>query len=156
VHARTPGARAPGALCLSAVRNRSPEHHEPGARGRDRCHEFGEVDPSRHPAAGIRPPVPLESDHAALSGGLLGDIVKARAIDWLCLPFLGILATGLAYFWYYQAIAVIGASRSGIFINTVPVFAVVMGALILNEPVHLSLLTGGFMVVTGVYLTNKP
>jgi drug/metabolite transporter (DMT)-like permease len=92
----------------------------------------------------------------ALSGGLLGDIVKARPIDWLCLAFLGILATGLAYFWYYQAIAVIGASRSGIFINTVPVFAVVMGALILNEPVHLSLLTGGFMVVTGVYLTNKP
>lgn len=91
----------------------------------------------------------------AVSGGLMEDVIKARAVDWACLAFLGILATGLAYFWYYQAIAIIGASRSGIFINTVPVFAVIMGALILGEPIHLSLLVGGCMVVSGVYLTNR-
>ncbi|ADU61359.1 MAG: DMT family transporter [Pseudodesulfovibrio sp.] len=91
----------------------------------------------------------------AVAGGLVGDVIKARAVDWVCLGFLGILATGLAYFWYYQAIAVIGASRAGIFINTVPVFAVIMGALILGEPIHLSLLVGGCMVVSGVYLTNR-
>ena len=92
---------------------------------------------------------------AALAGGLLEDIMHARTLDWVCIVYLGILATGLAYFWYYQAISVIGASRTGIFINTVPVFAVVMGFLLLGEPVHLSLLTGGLMVVTGVYLTNR-
>jgi len=93
---------------------------------------------------------------AALAGGLFEDTARARTIDWVCIVYLGILATGLAYFWYYQAISVIGASRAGIFINTVPVFAVVMGFLLLGEPVHLSLLTGGLMVVSGVYLTNKP
>jgi drug/metabolite transporter (DMT)-like permease len=92
---------------------------------------------------------------AALSGGLLGDIVTARPLDWGCLIYLGVLATALAYYWYYQAISIIGASRSGIFINTVPVFAVLMGFLLLGEPLHYSLLTGGVMVVTGVYLTNK-
>lgn len=91
----------------------------------------------------------------AVAGGLAGDVLKARPIDWACLVFLGVLATGLAYFWYYQAISVIGASRAGIFINTVPVFAVIMGALILGEPIHLSLLVGGAMVVSGVYLTNR-
>jgi drug/metabolite transporter (DMT)-like permease len=91
----------------------------------------------------------------ALAGGLLADMVKARPLDWGCLAFLGILATGLAYYWYYEAIAVIGASRAGIFINTVPVFAVIMGAVILREPIHLSLLAGGLMVVSGVYLTNR-
>jgi len=91
----------------------------------------------------------------AVAGGLAQDVVRARAIDWACLVFLGVLATGLAYFWYYRAISVIGASRAGIFINTVPVFAVILGALILGEPIHLSLLLGGAMVVSGVYLTNR-
>lgn len=92
---------------------------------------------------------------AALMDGLVGEILHARFIDWVCIVYLGALATGLAYFWYYQAISVIGASRAGIFINTVPVFAVVMGFFLLGEPVHLTLLLGGLMVVTGVYLTNR-
>ena len=92
---------------------------------------------------------------AALVGGLFEDVVQARPLDWICIVYLGIFATGLAYFWYYQAISAIGASRAGIFINTVPVFAVGMGFLLLGEPVHFSLLPGGLMVVTGVYLTNR-
>ncbi|QJB56181.1 EamA family transporter [Pseudodesulfovibrio sp. zrk46] len=93
---------------------------------------------------------------AALSEGLMADIMRARLIDWGCILYLGALATSLAYFWYYEAISIIGASRAGIFINTVPVFAVIMGFLLLGEPIHLTLITGGLMVVTGVYLTNKP
>ncbi|WP_319469365.1 DMT family transporter [uncultured Pseudodesulfovibrio sp.] len=93
---------------------------------------------------------------AAMMNGLPQDLMHATAIDWSCIIYLGALATGLAYFWYYDAISIIGASRSGIFINTVPVFAVVMGFFILDEPIHLSLLAGGTMVVTGVYLTNRP
>ncbi|MEF2230880.1 MAG: EamA family transporter [Pseudodesulfovibrio sp.] len=92
---------------------------------------------------------------AALPNGLVEDVLRARPVDWGCIFFLGALATSLAYFWYYQAIAVIGASRAGIFINTVPVFAVLMGFLLLGEPIHLSLLAGGAMVITGVYLTNR-
>lgn len=93
---------------------------------------------------------------AALAEGLFADIAHARLLDWGCVVYLGALATALAYFWYYQAIQTIGASRAGIFINTVPVFAVVMGFFLLGEPIHLSLLSGGLMVVTGVYLTNRP
>lgn len=93
---------------------------------------------------------------AALNDGLFADIMRARPIDWASVFYLGALATALAYFWYYQAISIIGASRAGIFINTVPVFAVIMGFFILGEPIHLTLVTGGVMVVTGVYLTNQP
>ncbi|WP_419785989.1 DMT family transporter [Pseudodesulfovibrio sp.] len=92
----------------------------------------------------------------SLTHGLVADTLNARLIDWGCIFFLGALATSLAYFWYYQAIAIIGASRAGIFINTVPVFAVVMGCVLLGEPVHPSLVTGGAMVIAGVYLTNRP
>jgi len=92
---------------------------------------------------------------AALAEGMAADIMNARPVDWLCVIYLGVLATGLAYLWYYQAIARIGASRASIFINTVPVFAVLMGFSLLGEPIHLSLAGGGLMVITGVYLTNR-
>jgi len=92
----------------------------------------------------------------SLTHGLAADVANARLLDWGCIFFLGALATSLAYFWYYEAIAIIGASRAGIFINTVPVFAVLMGFFLLGEPIHLSLLAGGTMVVLGVYLTNRP
>ena len=93
---------------------------------------------------------------AALAEGLAADMMRARMLDWGCIVYLGFLATSLAYLWYYQAIAVIGAARSSIFINTVPVFAVIMSFLLLGEPIHLSLAVGGLMVITGVYLTNRP
>lgn len=92
----------------------------------------------------------------ALMNGLAGEIVRARFLDWGCIVYLGVLATGFAYLWYYQAIAKLGPARSGIFINTVPVFAAAMGFLLLGEPAHLTLLLGGCMVLTGVYLTNRP
>ncbi|BCS88860.1 DMT family transporter [Pseudodesulfovibrio sediminis] len=92
---------------------------------------------------------------AALADGFMTDMLRVDLLDWACIIYLGILATGFAYLWYYQAIAIIGASRAGIFINTVPVFAVLMGFLFLGEPIHLSLAVGGLMVITGVYLTNK-
>ncbi len=92
---------------------------------------------------------------AALPQGLWQDVQRARVLDWLCIVYLGVLATGLAYYWYYKAIQVIGATRSGVFINLVPVFAVVFGYLLLGEVLHLSLLAGGAMAISGVWLTNR-
>lgn len=92
----------------------------------------------------------------ALLSGLVTETLSASPLDWLCLVFLGTLATGLAYLWYYNAIKTLGASRAAIFINLVPVFAVALGALLLAEPVHTSLVIGGATVITGVWLTNRP
>ena len=92
----------------------------------------------------------------ALGSDLVGQVAASTSLDWVCIVYLSILATSLAYYWYYSSIREIGASRSGIFINLVPVFAVALGALLLGEAVHLSLVFGGAMVVTGVYMTNRP
>ena len=58
--------------------------------------------------------------------------------------------------WYYAGIRAIGAARAGIFINLVPVFAIAMGYVILDEPVTSSLISGGAMVISGVWLANRP
>jgi drug/metabolite transporter (DMT)-like permease len=92
----------------------------------------------------------------ALVYGLTTDMARANLVDWGNIFFLGVVATGVAFTWYYAGIRAIGPSRAGIFINMVPVFAIAMGYLILNEPVTSSLLTGGALVISGVYLANRP
>jgi len=73
---------------------------------------------------------------------------------WLSVFALGFLGTALAFTWFYEGIDKIGPSRAGIFINFVPIFATLMGILILHEKLSSSLVIGAIFVVTGVYLTN--
>jgi len=49
------------------------------------------------------------------------------------LLFFGFLATGFGFSWYYEGVQAIGPTRAGIFINLVPVLAVLLGWLLLGE-----------------------
>ena len=91
----------------------------------------------------------------ALFSGAVSQAVNASPLDWFCVFYLAVPSTGFAFLWYYDGIKAIGAPRAGIFINLVPVFAVIMGFLILSEPIHFSLITGGAMVICGVWMTNR-
>jgi drug/metabolite transporter (DMT)-like permease len=68
--------------------------------------------------------------------------------------YLGLFGTSLGFIWYYDALRQIGATRTDIFINLVPVFGVLLGVLFLHEQVTTSLLVGGLLVVSGLLLTN--
>lgn len=74
---------------------------------------------------------------------------------WFSLFVLSALGTVLGFVWYYQAIQKIGAIRAGQFINFVPVCAVTLGVLILDESPTGSLILGGSLVLIGVYLNNS-
>ena len=76
--------------------------------------------------------------------------------DWIGILYLGFFGTVLGFIWYYQGIKAIGPSRASVFINFVPVSGVFFGWLMLDEAVNLSLLTGAALVLSGVYLTNRP
>jgi drug/metabolite transporter (DMT)-like permease len=75
--------------------------------------------------------------------------------DWTSLTFLGILGTAVGFSLYYGAIKKIGASRCSVFINLVPFFSILLSWFILNESMKLSVLAGGLILLTGVYLTNS-
>ena len=75
---------------------------------------------------------------------------------WASLAFLGVLGTALAFVWFYEGIQALGMSRAVVFNNLVPVFGVLLAWLILDEPIHLSLLIGGSLAVAGVFLVNRP
>jgi drug/metabolite transporter (DMT)-like permease len=73
----------------------------------------------------------------------------------LAIFYLAIGGTVVPFVWYYQGVQQIGAERTAIFTNLVPVFGVALGAVLLNEPVGASMLAGGALVVAGVMLTNR-
>jgi drug/metabolite transporter (DMT)-like permease len=74
---------------------------------------------------------------------------------WAAIGYLGVLGTVVAFLWYYEGVQRIGASRTAIFINLVPVFGVAFSALLLGEPVFASMVVGGALVIAGVALTNR-
>lgn len=74
---------------------------------------------------------------------------------WISIFALSILGTVLAYIWYYEGLEKIGASKTGIFINFVPVWATALAILILGEQITVSFVTGSLVVLCGVFLVNK-
>lgn len=91
----------------------------------------------------------------ALGEGLAGSIASATVTTWGGLLYLGVLGSAVGFSWYYDGLRQLGPARAGVFINLVPVFAIALAALFLNETPTSSLLLGGSLVIAGVVLTNR-
>ena len=91
----------------------------------------------------------------AIAEGLLADISRYRPLDWLSIFYLGFFGTAAGFVWYYDGIKAIGPTKAGLFINFVPISAIVMAFFLLGEPLTGSLFIGTLLVVSGVFLTNK-
>jgi len=92
----------------------------------------------------------------ALMEGLVTRIDDFSVAAWLSVVYLGVFGTVLGFIWYYEGIKAVGPSKAGVFINLVPVSAIVLAFFILGESVDFSLAAGGVLVVGGIYLTNRP
>ncbi|WP_095113338.1 DMT family transporter [Pseudomonas sp. Irchel 3H7] len=94
---------------------------------------------------------------AAVRGELSWEALDDLGLpQWLSLTYLGVLGSALAYIGYYHGIRKIGATRSGVFIALNPLTAVVFGAVLLDEHLTLAMYGGGALILTGIYLCNKP
>lgn len=92
----------------------------------------------------------------AMSYGCLPQALAFAWPVWLSIAYLGLFGTVVAFLWYFEAIQKIGPSRAAVFINFVPVNGVLLATLLLGEPLDISILVGGFLVVLGAYLANAP
>lgn len=87
--------------------------------------------------------------------GILNNFHHYPITAWLGIFYLGIFGTVVGFVWYYEGIKQIGPTKASLFINFVPVSAVILAFMILDEPITLSLFIGTILVCAGVYLTNK-
>lgn len=80
--------------------------------------------------------------------------LHASSQVWLALAFLAIGATVVAYAWYFEGVAALGAGAAAAYISLVPVFGVLFAALWLGEQVDASILLGGTLAVGGMATMN--
>ena len=76
-------------------------------------------------------------------------VAATRWDSWLAVAYQSTLGT-FAHFWYYQAVQILGPSRAGVFINLVPVMAIGIAYVFLDEALTLPHLVGGLIVLVGV------
>jgi RarD protein len=73
----------------------------------------------------------------------------------LLLVTVGILHTGVAYALYYSALKVLKAQTVAMYGYIDPIFAIVLSALLLGEPLTVSTAVGGAMILGATYLSDK-
>ncbi len=75
---------------------------------------------------------------------------------WTSISYLSLLGTVAGFVWFFQGVQKIGAAQAAVFVFFVPVSAILLGFLILNEAITLSLFIGAVLIIGGVAMVNKP
>jgi drug/metabolite transporter (DMT)-like permease len=73
-------------------------------------------------------------------------------LDWSdTWPFLvtGLFAPGISQIFFTRAVGLIGASRTAVFVGVSPVLSAAIAVTVLDEPLHVALVFGTLLVVTG-------
>jgi drug/metabolite transporter (DMT)-like permease len=68
---------------------------------------------------------------------------------------LGSIGTALAFVWFTTLVGRVGASRGSVTLYFVPVVAIALGALLLDESIALAAVLGTALVLGGAYLTSR-
>jgi drug/metabolite transporter (DMT)-like permease len=92
---------------------------------------------------------------ASLFDGLASNLARTSLLDWTSIVYLAVFGTVIGFVWFYEGVKALGPTGAGLFINFVPISAVILAGLILHEPMTLSLAVGAVLVLSGVYLTNR-
>jgi drug/metabolite transporter (DMT)-like permease len=81
-------------------------------------------------------------------------IADATPAVWAALAFLAIGATVIAYAWYFDGVGALGAGAASAYISLVPLFGVLLSALLLGERIDASIALGGAMAIGGMAAMN--
>ncbi|WP_053363255.1 DMT family transporter [Bacillus sp. FJAT-27251] len=84
------------------------------------------------------------------------DIQHASLSAWLSIAHMSIFVTVVSFIMYYNGIKEVGAAKASIFINVMPVSAVIMATLFLGETFTWAHAIGAAFVLSGVYVGTNP
>ena len=78
--------------------------------------------------------------------------VPATSTAWLTILYIAFVPSFLAQVFFIRGVELVGASKAGLFINFLPIFAAILGVLLLGERLFVYHLISLFIVLLGVYL----
>ncbi len=118
---------------------------------------------SRRNVRGLAPMIPavFQVTFAAI---ITGTIAIAFEQPWTATPdleavfailWLGILGSGLAYLAVFRLFAHWGATRTTTVAYVIPVVGILLGYLVLSEPIDARIIVGTILVATGIFLVNS-
>ena len=110
-------------------------------------------------------PITATTIQAAMSAVMLVPVVAVlgapgiaagpSAGAWWGLVWIMVFPSALAYLFWNIAVGTLGASKTGVFLNLLPVFTAVI-AVAFGDVLTIGQLVGGAIVLAGVYLTTRP
>lgn len=74
---------------------------------------------------------------------------------WLAVGYLIVFATALGQQAWLYGVQGVGPSRAGVFVNLIPVSALLLSALILGEAIGVREIAGILLILTGVWLVGR-
>jgi len=75
---------------------------------------------------------------------------------WVAILFLGILCSGIAYIFWYDALKDLPVAQTGAFLYLEPIVTVIVASIVLAEPLLLASAIGGITILVGIWLVNRP
>jgi drug/metabolite transporter (DMT)-like permease len=88
-----------------------------------------------------------------LDGGIR---LPTRGDAIFAVAWLGLLGSGLAFLIYFRLLGRWGATRSSMVAYVMPVVGLILGAVVLHEPVDARLVLGTALVIAGIAVVNLP
>ena len=80
---------------------------------------------------------------------------EVSSAGWLALAYLIIFATALGQQAWLYGVRGVGPSRAGVFVNLIPVSALILSALILDDRIGPRELIGILLILAGVWLVDR-
>ena len=84
-----------------------------------------------------------------------GQIIKFDINLAYILIFLALFPSIGSYYCWAGAVSIIGANRAGIFLSLIPLFSTIMAITFFNEKFQFFHLIGAFLIIIGLFLSNK-
>jgi drug/metabolite transporter (DMT)-like permease len=117
---------------------------------------------ARRMVRGLRPMIPavFQVAFALVMVGVLALVferpltVPMRPDAILAIVWLGLLGSGAAYLVFFRLLGRWGATRTSLVAYLLPVFGIVLGAVVLSEEVDAGLVVGTALVIGGIALVN--
>jgi len=118
---------------------------------------------AKHNVHGLRPMIPAVFQvffGLLITGTLAFATEQPLSVEWapeaiLSVVWLGLLGSGLAYLSYFRILQRWGATRTSLVAYLLPVYGIALGALVLHEPIAVSMLIGTALIIGGIALVNS-
>ena len=81
--------------------------------------------------------------------------IPSSALVWFAVAWLGVLGAGIASYLFYFVLHQVGPTRASLVTYLIPPIGVVLGVIVLDEPLDTALIVGSLLIIGGLRIVNR-